>query len=171
MIPHSGLRRFALLLLLLSLSALLALSYACGDDDDGGDGSPAPTTSADGGDGAGGDGQGADQEFELTMGDNSFEPTEFTVGGGKTITLRISNSGTAIHNVRLAGADNEFITDDDSVSLPTLVYGAETAKLDWIAPGGGGAFDFRCDFHPAAMAGKIIVEPSNEPSDVGGEGP
>jgi len=105
------------------------------------------------------------------MGDNSFEPTEFTVGGGKTIRLRISNSGTAIHNVRLAGADNEYITDDDSVSLPTLVYGAETAKLDWTAPSAGGAFDFRCDFHPAAMVGKIIVEPSNEPSDGGSEGP
>src|SRR3990170_7885566 len=168
MILHSGLRRFALLLLLLSLSALLALSYACGDDDDGGDGSPAPTTT---GDGAGGDGQGADQEFELTMGDNSFEPTEFTVGGGKTITLRISNSGTQIHNVRLAGADNEYITDDDALSLPTLVYGAETAELDWITPGAGGAFDFRCDFHPEAMVGKIIVEPSNEPSDGGSEGP
>jgi plastocyanin len=105
------------------------------------------------------------------MSDNSFKPTEFTVSGGKTIRLRISNGGAAIHNVRLAGADNEFITDDDSVSLPTLVYGAETAKLDWTAPGAGGAFDFRCDFHPAAMAGKIIVERSDEASDVGGEGP
>ena len=168
---HSGLRRFALLLLLLSLSALLALSYACGDDDDAGDRSPAPTRTGDSGDGAGGDGQGADQEFELTMGDNSFEPTEFTVGGGNTITLRISNSGTQIHNVRLAGADNEYITEDDALSLPTLVYGDEAATLDWTAPGPGGTFDFRCDFHPAAMVGKITVEPSDQSSDVGGEGP
>ena len=168
---HPACRRSMLLLLLLSLSALLALSYACGDDDDGVDGAPTPTTPAGSGDGGDAAGEGADQEFEISTGDNSFEPTEFAVSGGQTITFHIRNVGTAVHNIRLAGADNEYITDDDALSLPTLVYGGETATLDWTAPGPGGAFDFRCDFHPAAMVGKIIVEPSGEPSDVGGEGP
>ena len=168
---HPAFRRSLLLLLLLSLSALLALSYACGDDGEGGDGAPAPASPADGGDGGDGDGQGADQEFQITMGDNTFERAEFSVSGGETVTFHIRNTGTAVHNVRIAGADNEYITDDDALSLPTLVYGAESATLDWTAPGPGGTFDFRCDFHPAAMVGKIIVEPSDEPSDVGGEGP
>ena len=168
---HPAFRRIVLLLLLVSLTALLALSFACGDDDDGGDGGPAATTPADAADGAGGDGQSADRELALSMGDNTFEPTEFTASGGQTITFRIGNGGKQIHNVRLAGADNEYITEDDALSLPTLVYGDEAATLDWTAPGPGGTFDFRCDFHPAAMVGKITVEPSDQSSDVGGEGP
>ncbi len=171
MVLHPGLRRSALLLLLLSLPALLALSYACGDDDDGGDGSPAPATSTDGGDGGGGDGQGADQELELVLGDNSFAPAAFTATGGETVAFNISNRGKAVHNVRFAGADNEFITGDDAVSVPTLVYGDETATLVLAAPGAGGTFNFRCDFHPVAMAGTIVVAPGEQSSDVGGEGP
>src|SRR3972149_89192 len=112
---HPALRRGMLLLLLLSLSALLALSYACGDDDDGADGAPASSGPADGGDGGDGDGQGADQEFQIAMGDNSFEPIEFTVSGGKTINFNINNTGTAADNGRLAGADNEYVHDDDAL--------------------------------------------------------
>lgn len=170
MIP-TVVRRAALPLFVLSLSVLLVLASGCGDDDgDAGDRSPGPATSADGGDGGFAGSEAPDREFDLVMGDNTFEPDAFAATGGEAIAFNISNRGKAVHNVRIAGADNEYITGDDAVSLPTLIYADETATLEWAAPGVGGTFDFRCDFHPA-MAGTIVVEPGDEPSDAGGEGP
>ena len=151
---------------LVVLAAVLTLSYACGDDDDTG-AEPAASFPA-----GGGGGNGEDVErFDIAMADNTFDPTEFTVTGGVIAEFSILNSGAAIHNVRIAGADNEYANEDDAVSDPTLVNGGEAATLQWFAPAAGGTFDFRCDFHPLSMVGKITVTPGDEPNGAGEEGP
>lgn len=153
--------------LLLLLPPLALLSYACGDGDET-SGEPAASFPAGGG-GAGGE---ADvHEFDISLGDNTIEPAEVSVSGAKVLQFNITNEGAAIHNVRIAGADNVYNNEDDAVSDPSLLNGGETAVVQWPAPVAGGTFDFRCDFHPEAMVGTIVVEKEDEASDGGVEGP
>ena len=145
------------LLLVLALLAALLLTAACsgGDDDDGGDdgGGETPTTEPtdDGGNGGG------DVEFDLSMTDTDYDPEALTVAAGATLTLNITNDGAAIHNLRIAGADNDYDTDDDAVSDPDIVSAGETADLEWVAPDEAAVIDFRCDFHPD-LVGTVTVE-------------
>ena len=156
-------------LVLVALIALVALSYACGDDDNGGE-SPAATSPAGSG-GGGGGGEQKKETFDVSMKDNVFEPAQFAASGGAIAVFNITNGGIAIHNMRIAGADGEYNTEDDAVSDPALVNGGERAVAQWVAKDTGGAFDFRCDFHPETMVGTITVEPSGDIPDAGQEGP
>ena len=141
--------------------SLLVLSLACGggddDDDDGGDdgGDDTPATTP-----AGDDDDGGDEPvvFDVVMGDNTFDPTDFTVPAGATVTFNLANDGAAIHNMRISGEDGEYNTDDDAVSDPDLITGGAEAVLDWTAPDEPGEVDFQCDFHPTDMLGVITVE-------------
>jgi plastocyanin len=156
-------------LILVGLLALPLLSSACGDDEDGA-GNGGPTLPA----GSGNSGESAPLEreaFEVTMTDNTFDPSEFTATGGTIAEFNITNSGTAIHNMRIAGADKAYNTQDDGVSDPSLVNSNEDATMEWVTPSLGGAFDFRCDFHPETMVGTITVVPGEEETGAGGEGP
>ena len=146
--------RLTLFTAALAVAAIAVAACGGGDEDGNGNGattSPAATTpSGDGGDG--------EVELDVSMGDNFFEPAEFTVDAGADLTFSLTNDGAAIHNMRVAGADNEFSTDDDAVSEPDLITAGGTATLQWTAPGEPGVYDFQCDFHLPDMAGTITVE-------------
>lgn len=159
----SHLRRGMLLVLTLLGISLLAFSFACGgddDDDDGGDNNGTPTASADNGDDDddGDDSDGEPVSFDVSMGDNFFEPGEFSVPTGATVTFNLTNDGAAIHNMRISGEDGDYNTDDDGLSDPDLVSGGEEAVLEWTAPDQPGEIAFNCDFHPTDMVGTITVE-------------
>ena len=144
----------AAILVALSVLALLALASACGDDDDGGGGptaTPADTT-ADG-----------ESEFDVSMGDNFYEIDGeqnpiIGLAPGAEVTFNLTNDGTAIHNMRVAGEDNSFNTSDDAVSDPELMSAGETGTLTWTAPPEPGDHAYRCDFHPDDMKSTISVE-------------
>ena len=148
-----------LLLGLVAVAALTLTAAACGgsdeDDDNGGNGEPsataAATTPADD------DGDGGPVSLDISLKDNFFEPKEFTVSEGAEVTFNITNAGTAIHNMRVAGADNEFNTDDDAESDQIIAAGA-TSTVEWTAPAESGVYDFQCDYHLPDMAGTITVE-------------
>jgi len=148
-----------LLLGLVAVAALTLTAAACGgsdeDDDNGGNGEPsataAATTPADD------DGDGGPVSFDISMKDNLFEPKEFTVSEGAEVTFNITNGGSAIHNMRVAGADNEFNTDDDAESDQIIAAGA-TSTVEWTAPAESGTYDFQCDYHLPDMTGTITVE-------------
>lgn len=117
-------------------------------------GSPSPSASP------GGGGGGA---LAVSMGDNFFEyegqkEPAIPVSAGATVSFDITNDGTAIHNMRVAGEDNQYNNGDDAVSDPDLVTGGQTATLEWAAPAQTGTYDFRCDFHPDQMKGTTVVE-------------
>lgn len=120
-------------------------------------GGESPGASPTGGPGGGG---GA---LQVSMGDNFFEldgernPT-IPVGAGETLTIDLTNGGTAIHNMRIAGEDNQFNTDDDGASDPGLVSGGGTATMEWTAPAAPGEINYQCDFHPTDMKGTIEVQ-------------
>lgn len=100
--------------------------------------------------------------IDLTMGDNFFEyqgqrnPT-LAIAAGETLTINITNSGAAIHNLRDAGEDNSYQTGDDDVSDPDIVPGGGTATIN-ITLDQPGTYDYRCDFHADVMKGQIVVQ-------------
>jgi len=150
------LKLLRLTLFIAALTVATSAVAACGGSDEDGNGnggttSPAATTPS-------GDGGDREVELDVSMGDNFFEPAEFTVGAGAAVTFNLTNDGAAIHNMRVAGADNEFNTDDDAVSQEELIPAGDTATLQWTAPDEPGVYDFQCDFHVPDMAGTVTVE-------------
>jgi plastocyanin len=92
------------------------------------------------------------------MDDNFFDPAQIAVAADQEITFNLTNDGSAIHDMHIAGADNEFGSEDDAVSDPEIVSGGQDAVLTWQSPAAGGEIDFRCDFHPDQMTGTITVQ-------------
>ncbi len=76
---------------------------------------------------------------------------------GETTTIRATNNGAAVHNLRIAGEDGEWNTDDDVASDPEAVLAGEVGELDF-SPTVAGVYTFRCDFHPLEQGGTITVE-------------
>ena len=95
----------------------------------------------------------------VSMKDNIFEPAALTVKAAASVTFDLKNEGVAIHNMRIAGPDGSYNTDDDAVSDPQLVNAGEAATLAWTAPAQPGEMKFQCDFHVSVgMVGTITVE-------------
>jgi len=135
--PLARLLKPLLLAAVLALSVAL-LASACGGG--GGGAGPEPVT------------------FDISMRDNFFEPSEFAVSPGQQVTFNLTNDGQAIHNMRIAGLDDEYNSDDDAVSDPDLFEPGGAGTLVWTAPDQPGTINFRCDFHPAESVGTITVE-------------
>jgi len=94
----------------------------------------------------------------IEMEDNKFLPSELNVAPSDTVSFDITNVGKAIHNLRLAGADSEYETDDDSVSDPDAIRSGDSGTLEWTVPDQPGEIKFQCDFHPDQMKGTITAE-------------
>ena len=115
----------------------------------------------DGGKGDGGSDGGNDGDpvsFEVTMGDNFYEPSEFAAKAGQKLTFQFKNEGAAIHNMVVAGADNKYNTEDDALSEPRQIPSGGTGTLEWTAPDEAAIINVRCEFHPTDSTGIIRVE-------------
>lgn len=98
-----------------------------------------------------------DVEFDLTMTDNVFSQTEFTVKAGEKFRFNLKNDGAFVHSMRIAGPDGEFDTDDDIVHDPRSIKPKSNGELVGQIDEEG-TYPFRCDFHPTEMKGTIVVE-------------
>ena len=99
----------------------------------------------------------------VVLHDNKFDPNEASVQAGTTATIQIRNDGKAQHNMHLAGQGGDFTEDfctgsADPCSSPNRIKGGETATLTWQVPNSPGELNFRCDFHPQEMTGKIKIQ-------------
>jgi plastocyanin/mono/diheme cytochrome c family protein len=94
----------------------------------------------------------ADNFFDL---DGSVNPN-FAIAAGDTVAFTLPNAGGNFHNLRLAGPDGEYNTDDDTVSDPDAIPGGDEGTLEFEA-GEAGTFPYQCDFHPTEMLGEITV--------------
>jgi len=143
--------------LLLVLAVTFVGAFSATGDGGGGpaaSASPGGSPSASAGPTASGGGGGN----SVTMTDNKFDPTQLSVSAGASVTIQLTNKGTAIHNMRIAGPDGKFNSSDDAVSNPQLIPGGQTATLTWTAPTQAGDIIFQCDFHPTDMKGTITVK-------------
>jgi plastocyanin len=97
-----------------------------------------------------------DSDLDVRLADNFFDPATLTAAAGEQFRINMTNEGTFVHNIRFAGPDGEYDTDDDLVS-------------DDIRPGGSGeligsfeeagTYPFRCDFHIAQdQTGTLTLE-------------
>ena len=125
------------------------IAAACGGGDDKTESTKSPAATSPGS---------APASIDVTLGDNFFDPKEFTVNAGQRVTFNVTNGGIALHDMRVAGADNSYNTTDDAVSEPEFIANLETAVLTWTAPTTVGTYNFRCSVHPTDMFGTITVK-------------
>ncbi len=104
----------------------------------------------------------------VSMGDNFFEldgqlEPDIAVPLGEQTTIDLTNDGFAIHNLHIAGTDNEYgivfceTGGDEPCSDPALFAGGDTGDITFQFDETG-TFVFRCDFHPVEMVGTFVVE-------------
>lgn len=100
-------------------------------------------------------------DVTFSMGDNFFDldgsinPT-LEIAAGDAVNFTVPNNGISIHNLRIAGPDGEYNTDDDFVSDPGLIVGGAQGTLEFTL-GEAATFPYRCDFHPTEMLGEVTV--------------
>ncbi len=159
-------------ILILVAAGLLLLAAACGgDDDDGGNGNgngngdataPADEIEAQPAVPQELDGEVTDpvdgviQTVAADTPNFNFSPNNLTAPLNETTTIEISNEGAAIHNLRIAGPDGEWNTDDDTVSDPDLILAGDSGSVEFT-PTLAGTYTFRCDIHPDVQGGVIVV--------------
>ena len=126
--------------ILVTATILAALLVACGggDDDDGDSASVAdpatlPTT------------------VTVMLKDNAFSPSLITVAAEKEITFEVKNEGGEVHNMSVK------LDGKDTASSPDVIRSDQEGKLV-VTFARAGTYDFKCDFHPVEMIGKITVE-------------
>lgn len=164
------------LIITVVLLSLLAFAACSGDDDDSRGDSVDPTATAPA-DGDGGTPQGpqlqeqpeppqelaasttepADGAIEVTISGSAFENNNLAVPVGQPVTIRVVNGDLVTHNLRIAGLDGQYETEDDAVTAPDAISGGETGELGFSPPVAG-AYTFRCDFHLTEMGGQITAQ-------------
>ena len=130
-------KRILAALVLASLLGLLA--PACG----GGSESVLPTP-----------GPAGETVIRIEMRDNRFSPSALTVRAGRDYLLELHNSDGEAHNLRIAGIDNEYETDDDLVSDNVDPGKTGTLQFRIDQPG---IYEFRSDSPPIGMVGILTV--------------
>jgi plastocyanin len=165
------LKTVAAALIAAAFSLTLVLT-ACGDDSgDDGSGSPADGTSPGDGTPAGPVVQEQPQPAQTIVADvtepadgvvsvaiegTAFANNNISVPEGEGAVIRVTNSDLVTHNLRIAGLDGEYFTEDDAITEPEMIAGGGSGELTF-APPVAGTFTFQCDFHPASMGGQITV--------------
>jgi len=150
------------------LLAPLALA-GCGGDDEEGAGTPVPASPSAASPSAvlvqPEPVQPLDAEFteategviEVTVQDSAFHGNKLRVSFGRSVKIDVTNKDGEAHNLRIAGFDGVYQTEDDAVTTPDRIDGGGSGSLDF-SPAVPGAYTFHCDYHPATMGGRVIVE-------------
>ncbi len=96
-------------------------------------------------------------KLDVTIGDTFYEPAQLNVFAATKFKIRLTNTGTFVHNLRIAGNDKTFDTDDDLVTTPDIIKAGEAGELVGQIDKTG-TYQFKCDFHPTQMTGTITVK-------------
>jgi plastocyanin len=95
-----------------------------------------------------------DDEYDIAMVDSLYEPDHFGTDAGDKVRFNLTNDGEFVHNLRIAGPDGEYDTDDDIVS-EDVQPGEESDMVFTIDE--PGSYEFQCDFHPETQTGTLTV--------------
>jgi plastocyanin len=99
-------------------------------------------------------GPGGETVIRIEMRNSSFSPSALTVRAGKDYLLELRNEDREAHDMRIAGIDSQYETEDDIVS--DTVDPGKTASLQ-LRIDQPGIFDFRSDSDPITMLGTLTV--------------
>jgi plastocyanin len=146
-----------------------AFIAACGDDDEESSGTPVPASpsaatpstvlvqpeSVQALDAA--FTEASDGVVDVTIEGALFRGNNIKVAFGESVKIDVTNRDAEAHNLRLAGFDGEFQTEDDAITAPNPIEPNGAGSLDF-SPVVPGAYTFRCDYHPASMGGRVTVE-------------
>ncbi len=96
-----------------------------------------------------------DIEYDMVMLDDGYVPNVLVVDARTKVKLILINEGVFVHNVRIAGPDGIYETDDDIVSEDVLPKetGELIFELDKV-----GDYDFRDDFRRETITGILTVQ-------------
>jgi plastocyanin len=97
-----------------------------------------------------------DRVISIGISELKFSPNRWSIVLDEPITIRVTNNDSQQHNLRIAGLDGEYETQDDAVTDPEALQPGESGELTFV-PQVAGNYTFRCDFHPANMGGQIEV--------------
>jgi uncharacterized cupredoxin-like copper-binding protein len=97
----------------------------------------------------------ADEEIGMSAQDGVFDPAALTFVAGRRYALVIKNDGQFVHNVRIAGPDGQFETDDDIVSED--IDPGQTDRIIVVIDQPG-SNNYRDDFRPTIQTGVITVQ-------------
>jgi plastocyanin len=92
--------------------------------------------------------------IRVEMRNNFFFPSALTVRAGRDYILELHNEDDEAHNLRIAGIDNEYETEDDLVSddIAPGKTGSLAFRIDQP-----GVYDFRSDSQLISMVGSLTV--------------
>jgi len=95
--------------------------------------------------------------YEIIAQDTAFQGNDVTIPLGSSAVIRVTNRDQLTHNLRLAGLDGLYDTEDDAVTEPPAIEPGGSGEFTF-APAIPGAYTFRCDYHPGSMGGQITVQ-------------
>jgi plastocyanin len=99
----------------------------------------------------------AEGVVEVTIQGALFVGNNVRVTFGEAVKIDVTNKDTESHNLRIAGFDGQYQTEDDAITAPDPISGGGSGSLDF-APAVPGQYTFRCDYHPGTMGGRVTVE-------------
>jgi plastocyanin len=98
-----------------------------------------------------------DGVIEVTVEGAAFIGNRLRVPAGSAAKIDVTNRDDQVHNLRIAGFDGVYQTEDDGVTTPDPIAAGGSGSLEF-APAVPGPYTFRCDYHPGSMGGQVIVE-------------
>jgi len=110
-------------------------------------------------------GGGPTTEFDVLMTDFKFEPMEFTIPAGETITVNATNNGAVEHEMVIfnLGTDaGDVFGDEDEANIywEVEVFPGETSTTTFTAPTEPGVYYVTCGIEghlEAGMIGSVTV--------------
>lgn len=103
-------------------------------------------------------GGGASTEFDVTMTDFQFEPMEFTVPAGQTITVNATNNGAVEHefvifNLGTDAGESFGDEDEENIYWEVEVFPGETSTATFTSPSEPGTYSVTCGIEGHLEAG------------------
>jgi plastocyanin len=92
---------------------------------------------------------------------NGKENPTLAAAAGADVTLKLRNTGKALHNMHIAAGgsyDSAFCKagEEDPCSDPVRMNAGADGAITFNLP--AGTYDYRCDFHTVEMAGTLEVQ-------------
>lgn len=117
-----------------------------------------------------GGGGGPSTTIDVTLTDFQFQPSQFTVPAGQTITFNSSNNGAVVHNFVIMNLGTSAGDSFDEEDVPNVYWETElqaggSTTTTFTAPSAPGEYEVICRTQGhivSGMTAKLIVVPPEE---------